>query len=299
MKVTAILGVVFVIAGSVNAAVAPPPPAGTATELLWSNGAPGALGNSDADKPVLTTFALPPDKANGTAVIVCPGGGYQGHAMDYEGYEVAQWLNSNGITAFVLRYRVAPYRHPAPLQDAQRAIRLVRSRAAELGIEKDRIGILGFSAGGHLASTASTHYDAGQPDATDAVDRQSCRPNFSVLVYPVITMRTKSAHSGSRDNLLGKDYDEALAADLSNDEKVTRETPPAFLVHSTADTVVPAENSVQYYLACRKAGVRAEMHVYERGRHGYGMGKGDPVLSTWPGLCAEWMKALFHETLYR
>jgi acetyl esterase/lipase len=266
------------------------PPAGVQVELLWPGGAPGALGDTDADKPTLALFPLPAGQANGAAVVVCPGGGYGGHAMDYEGYDVAQWLNGHGVAAFVLKYRVAPYRHPAPLQDAQRALRLVRARAAEFHVDPARVGILGFSAGGHLASTAGTHFDAGDPSASDACNRASSRPDFLVLIYPVIRLKGPYAHMGSCHNLLGENPDPALVDALSNDEQVTRDTPPAFLVHSTGDSGVPAENSLLFYEALRKVHVPAELHVYEKGEHGFGMGKGDPVLSTWTGHCIDWMK---------
>jgi len=275
-----------------HAADAPAPPEGSVTELLWPDGAPGALGDTPADKPTLTAFPLPEGQRNGTAVIVCPGGGYHGHAMGYEGYEVAQMLNKNGIVAFVLRYRVAPYRHPAPLQDAQRALRTVRSRAAQYGIDPNRIGILGFSAGGHLTASSGAHVAPADPQAADPVERVTSRPDFLVLIYPVITMRDPYTHKGSRQNLLGDQPDPALIAAMSIEEQITADSPPAFLVHSTADTGVPAENSVNYYLACRKAGVPAELHIYENGQHGFGMGKGDPILTTWPPLCIQWINKL-------
>lgn len=286
-----IVGLVLSI--SAVAAESPQPPEGTITEPLWVNGAPDAKGNSYADCPTLTIFQAPADKRTGAAVIVCPGGGYQGLAITYEGYDVAKRLNASGITAFVLKYRLSPYRHPIPLQDAQRAIRIVRSRAKEWGVDPGQIGILGFSAGGHLASTAGTHFDQGNPNATDPIDRVGCRPDFLVLVYPVITFRQPLGHMGSCHNLLGNDPDPSVLANLCNDEQVTKDTPPAFLVHTTGDTAVPSENSVQFYLALRKAGIPAELHVYEHGEHGFGLGKGDPVLSTWPDLCIQWLEARF------
>ncbi|MBI5092676.1 MAG: alpha/beta hydrolase [Candidatus Hydrogenedentes bacterium] len=260
-------------------------------ELLWPAGAPGALGDKDADKPALTPYLLKDGKPH-PAVIICPGGGYAGLCWDYEGTDVAEWLNSAGVAAFVLRYRVSPYKHPIPLHDAQRAIRTVRARAAEWGVDPARIGILGFSAGGHLSATAGTHFDKGDPKAADPIDRAGCRPNFLILIYPVITMSDSFVEKGSRGNLLGKSPDPELLKSLSNELQVTPNTPPAFLVTSTKDSVVPAENSIQFYLAQRAAKLPAELHVYERGEHGFGMGKGDPSLTTWPPMCLEWMRGL-------
>lgn len=203
-------------------------------ELLWPNGAPNAAGTEDADKPTLTIWQAPADKANGSAIVVCPGGGYGGLATDHEGKQVAEWLNTLGVTAVMLKYRHAPkYRHPAPLQDAQRAIRTVRARAEEWNVDPNRVGILGFSAGGHLASTAATHFDDGQADAADPIDKQSSRPTFAVLCYPVISLTTPYTHVGSKNNLLGKEPDQKLVESLSNELQVTEKTPPTFLFHST------------------------------------------------------------------
>ncbi len=240
--------------------------------------------------PLLHLFPLEDRSADAPAVIVCPGGGYGNLAMGYEGVDVARWLNRQGIAAFVLEYRVAPHRHPIPLQDAQRALRLVRARAQEWGVDPARLGILGFSAGGHLASTTATHFDKGDPGNADPVARQSSRPDFAILIYPVISLMPEYGHIGSRNNLLGTDPDSALVTSLCNELQVTSETPPAFLVHSTGDTGVPSENSIAFYRALIKAGVPAEMHIYEQGEHGYGMGKGDPALSTWTDLCIHWMR---------
>jgi acetyl esterase/lipase len=264
------------------------PPKG---ELLWPDGAPGAKGNEKADRPSLTAYLPPAGKSTGTAVVICPGGGYAHLAADYEGREPAEWLARRGVAAFVLRYRLAPrYRHPAPLQDVQRAIRTVRARAGEWGVRPDRVGVWGFSAGGHLASTAATHFDDGNPDAKDPVERQGCRPDFAILCYPVITLLPPYAHEGSRKNLLGKEPDPKLVESLCNDRQVTSRTPPTFLFHTSADTAVPPENSVLFYLALRKAKVPAEMHVYEHGRHGVGLAAKDPVLSSWPGRLEDWMR---------
>jgi len=261
------------------------------TILLWPGGAPGAVGDEDADRPTLTVYLPPADRAVPTGVVVCPGGGYVKLAMDHEGRQVAEWLNSLGVAAFVLKYRLGPrYRHPAPLQDAKRALRLVRSRASEFRIAPDRIGVWGFSAGGHLASTLATHFDAGDPAAADPVERVSCRPDFAILAYPVISFVTAHAHKGSRRNLLGDNPDPALVENLSNEKQVTARTPPTFLFHTNEDAGVPAENSVLFYLALRRAGVPAELHIYERGRHGVGLAPNDPVLSSWPQRLADWLR---------
>jgi len=259
--------------------------------LLWPGGTPGALGNDDADRPAVAVFLAPKEKAAGTAVVVCPGGGYGHLALDHEGKQIAGFLNSLGISAFVLRYRIAPkYRHPAPLADAQRALRFVRAHAGEFGVAGNRIGIWGFSAGGHLASTAGTHFDAGNPNAPDPIDRESCRPDFMVLAYPVIQFNSEYTHRGSQDNLLGKEPDIQLVESLSNEKQVTPQTPPTFLFHTNEDRGVPAENSIAFYLALRKAGVPAELHIYERGNHGVGLAAKDPILATWAGRLADWLK---------
>ncbi|MFL6277030.1 MAG: alpha/beta hydrolase [Blastocatellia bacterium] len=256
---------------------------------LWMDAAPGATGSEPSDVPTLTPYLPPRERATGAAVIVCPGGGYQMLA-DHEGRPVAEWLNSLGIAAFVLKYRIAPrYHHPAPMLDAQRAMRLVRARAGEWGIDSRRIGILGFSAGGHLASTAATHFDAGKPDARDTIERVSSRPDLVILVYPVITMREQT-HAGSKRNLLGPQPDPQLVALMSNDEQVSKDTPPAFLIHTVNDEAVPVENSLLFAAALRRAGVPYEMHLYERGPHGFGLAPNDPILSSWPARCADWLR---------
>jgi acetyl esterase/lipase len=257
---------------------------------LWPGGAPGALGSADDDIPTLTSYLVPPAKSTGTAVIVCPGGGYLHLAMDHEGDQVARWLNSLGVQSFVLKYRLGPrYHHPIELGDAQRAIRAVRSKAAEYHIQPDRIGIMGFSAGGHLASTAGTHFDAGNPSAADPIDRAGSRPDFLILGYPVISFTT-AAHKGSLRALLGDNPDPQLVTLLSNELQVTAQTPPTFLFHTSADATVPVENSVMFYTALHKAGVPAEMHIYEQGPHGVGLAPTDEALSSWPERLANWMR---------
>ncbi len=267
------------------------PTAETQTILLWENGAPGALGQGGDDKPTLTVYRPWRVNVSGTAVIVAPGGGYGGLAANHEGRQVANWFNAMGVTAFVLKYRLGPrYHHPIELGDAQRAIRLVRSRAKEFDVSADRIGMMGFSAGGHLASTAATHFDSGNSAAADPIDRAGSRPDFVILGYPVITFDPTYAHGGSLKNLLGDNPDPKLVQELSNELHVTPQTPPTFLFTTSEDTVVPPENSVIFYLALHKAGVAAEMHVFEKGPHGVGLALGDPTLAEWPVLLANWLR---------
>ena len=258
-------------------------------ELLWPAGAPGAHGDGVNDQPAITVYS--PESANGTAVVVCPGGGYVNLAMGHEGKDIAEWLNGMGITAIVLEYRMSRggYQHPIPLVDARRAIRTVRSKAKELKIDPAKIGIMGFSAGGHLASTAGTHFDAGNPAAADSVERVSCRPDFMILCYAVIAFGESYTHQGSQRNLIGEDAPQDLVELLSNEKQVTKETPPAFLFHTDEDTVVPAENSISFYQALRKAGVPAELHIYRKGGHGTGLAAKYPGTCRWPEDCKAWM----------
>ena len=259
---------------------------------LWSSAAPGALGDADADIPTVTVF-MPRETAGPlAAVVIAPGGSYVNLASNHEGRQPAAFFNSLGMAAFVLKYRLGPkYHHPIELGDAQRAIRTVRARASEWHIAPDRIGMMGFSAGGHLASTISTHFDAGSPMAADPIDRVSCRPDFAILGYPVITFEEAWTHQGSKNNLLGASPDPALVRSLSNETQVTAQTPQTFIFQTNADTVVPAENAVAYYLALRKAGVPAEMHIFRDGAHGVGLGMMDPALSEWPTLLKNWLRA--------
>jgi acetyl esterase/lipase len=262
------------------------------TILLWPGGAPGALGQEDRDKPALTIYMPPNTTGPMTAVIIAPGGSYARLSMNNEGRAPANYLNALGIAAFVLRYRLGPqYHHPIELGDAQRAIRMVRARAVEWHLAPDRIGIMGFSAGGHLASSASTHVEAGNANAADPIDRVSSRPDFAVLAYPVISFIEPWTHQGSKTNLLGDHPDPALARSLSSETQVTATTPPAFIYHTNADTVVPVENAVAYFLALRKAGVPAEMHVFKDGAHGTGLGMQSATLAEWPRLLANWLRA--------
>lgn len=263
------------------------------TEPLWTSGVPGALGTGDADTPSLTIYLPARPQATGTAIVVCPGGGYQSLAVDHEGHEVARWLTSRGFAAFILKYRLGPkYHHPAMLQDVLRAIRVVRSRAAEFGVKGDHIGVMGFSAGGHLASSAATLFDHPDGRVADGLEAVSSRPDFAVLAYPVITMGQDSTHKGSEENLLGETPTPELVARLSTDRQVTSRTPPTFIFHTDADTGVPAENAVQFYLALRKAGVPAELHIYEQGPHGVGMAPQDRELSTWTDRLLGWLRVI-------
>ena len=278
-------------AGPTQAGRPAPPPASPQEILLWQNGAPGALGQADTDTPTITAYRAPRG-SSGTAVIVAPGGGYGALAIEHEGRQWAYWYNAMGITAFVLKYRLGPrYHHPIELGDAQRAIRTVRTRATEFNIIADRIGMMGFSAGGHLTSTAGTHFDSGKADASDPIERASSRPDFLILGYPVISFDPAVTHAGSLRNLLGENPDPKLVENLSNDLQVTAQTPPTFMFHTTNDAGVPVENSVRFYLALRKAKVPVEMHLFENGPHGVGMALNDPSLSVWPNLLINWLRA--------
>lgn len=264
---------------------------------LWPDGAPGALGKADKDIPTLTPFFPRPELATGAAMVICPGGGYGGLA-DHEGKAYALWLNDHGITCFVLKYRLGTsgYRHPIMLWDAARALRTVRAKATEWKIDPKRIGIIGSSAGGHLASTLLTHFDAGKPDDADPIERQSSRPDIGILCYPVITMGDKT-HAGSRNNLLGKNPSPELIKELSNELHVTKDTPPCFIFHTDEDQAVPVENSLEFAMALRRAGVPFDLHIYEHGRHGIGLGHVpyspyDPEkMHPWTANCIFWLKA--------
>lgn len=269
---------------------------------LWPEGVPGARPDggeerhvanrvSNVQVPTLTSYPAPKDTANGTAVIVCPGGGYARLAVDKEGVDIAKMLNGLGVSAFMLKYRLLEYGHPAPLRDVLRAIRLVRSRAAELGVRPDRIGVIGFSAGGHLAASAATLFDAPEGRTSAPLDAVSARPDFVALLYPVITFQPPYAHAGSRQNLLGAAPDPALVQRLSLETQVSGTTPPAFLVHTGEDTTVPIENSMLFYQALRRAGVPAEMHLYQKGVHGFGMLPGNGPTSEWPRRFEEWLRS--------
>jgi acetyl esterase/lipase len=253
---------------------------------LWKDGAPGALGNDTKDIPTLTPFLVPKEKATGAAIVILPGGGYGGLAP-YEGKDYALWLNTLGVHGFVLKYRLgtAGYHHPRMLEDAARAMRIVRARAGEWDVDPKRVGIMGSSAGGHLASTLLTHFDAGNPNSDDLIEKQSSRPDIGILCYPVITMG-QYTHEGSKKNLLGPDPSEQLIDFLSNEKQVTSDTPPTFLFHTVEDMAVPVENSLMFAEALRKHGVSFDLHIYEKGRHGIGLGNGHP----WTKDCEAFLK---------
>ena len=261
---------------------------------LWPDGAPGALGQQDKDIPTLTPYLPDPAKATGAVIVICPGGGYGGLAP-HEGADYARFLNEYGVAGFVLKYRLGSggYRHPVMLQDAARAVRLVRDRAGEWKLDPHRIGIMGSSAGGHLASTLVTHFDAGKPDAADLVERQSSRPDLGILCYAVITLG-QFTHQGSKQNLLGKDPSPELVRELSNELQVTKDTPPCFVWHTYEDSGVPVENSLQFAEALRRAGVPFDLHIYQKGPHGLGLGTRDwnpEKRHPWTHDCIVWLQA--------
>ncbi|NIK79614.1 acetyl esterase/lipase [Paenibacillus castaneae] len=254
--------------------------------LLWENGAPYAAGDSAEDQPAITPYLV--EGNNRPAMIICPGGGYGGRAY-HEGEPIAQWLNSIGISAFVLRYRVAPYSYPCALLDVQRAIRTVRQEAMRFRINPDQVGVLGFSAGGHLTANAGTSYDLGDALAEEAVETQSCRPDLLVLCYPVITMTEPYTHIGSRDNLLGQDLELQTIEQHSNERNVTADTPPAFIWHTSDDSAVPVENSFLFAAALSKHHVPFDLHVYTKGRHGLGLAEEEEHTKGWTDVCASWL----------
>lgn len=269
---------------------------------LWPEGVPNAKPNAGAEhldgerisnvsQPTLTVYPAAIDRPSKTAVIICPGGGYEILSFTREGQQYAQWLSHLGITAFVLKYRLSDFGHPAPLQDVLRAIRTVRSQAARYGVSPDRIGVMGSSAGGHLAASAATLYDnpAGRTGA--ALDAVSARPDFAILMYPVITMTPPFAHAGSRQALLGSKPSEALVQLMSVEKQVTGKTPPTLLIHSQDDGVVPVENSIMFYQALTRAHVPAEMYLFEHGGHGMAMSPGLGTASNWPSHVEEWLRA--------
>lgn len=252
----------------------------------------------NVQKPDIALYLPSKKNATGEAVVICPGGGYAILAYDWEGSDIARWLNSRGIAAFVLKYRlpgsnsnIVP--HKSPLLDAQRAMRMVRSNADKWNIDPGKIGIMGFSAGGHLASTLSTHYDAGDPASADPVEQVSCRPDFSVLIYPVISFTEEFQHSGSRINLLGEEAEDALVKYYSNELQVTDDTPPAILIHSDDDKAVPLENSIAYFEALRAHDVLSELHIYPYGGHGYSLAIGQGHLSSWPDRVIDWIHYIY------
>jgi acetyl esterase/lipase len=279
------------------------------TLKIWPDGVPGAIENinykeefvnrpdnseriSQVSDPTISVYLPPKEIASGTAVIICPGGGYSYLAIETEGENIAEWLNKLGIAGIVLKYRlpsdlIMKNKSIGPLQDAQEAFRIVRHNAEKWGINKNQIGVIGFSAGGHLASTISTHFEDRVYDS----DTTSCRPDFSILIYPVISMQFGLTHVGSRENLLGKNPDQELVNHFSNELQVNENTPPAFIVHSADDKAVPVQNSINYFLALNKFNIPLELHIYEKGGHGYGLGRGTGTENNWPEVCKNWLKA--------
>jgi acetyl esterase/lipase len=255
---------------------------------LWPDGAPGALGKEEKDVPTLTPFLADPAIATGAAIVIFPGGGYGGLAP-HEGKDYADWLVTNGISCFLVKYRLGSqgYRHPAMLQDAARSVRLVRSRAEEWKIDPKRVGVIGSSAGGHLASTLITRFDEGKAEASDPIERQSSRPALAILCYPVITMGTNT-HAGSKKNLLGDSPEPDLVLGLSNERQVTSNTPPCFIWHTWEDKGVRVENSLEFAAALRRAGVPFDLHVYQNGEHGIGLGKTES--HPWASDCVYWLR---------
>lgn len=257
------------------------------TTLLWPEGAPGATGTSTEDSPAITSYLV--EGEGNAAIVICPGGGY-GMRADHEGAPIAEWLNSLGISAFVLRYRVAPYQYPRALQDAQRAIRTVRLHAEDYGIDPARVGILGFSAGGHLASTAGVLFDKGDREAGEPVEQLSSRPDLLILCYPVISMDDSYVHQGSKENLLGVHPDKDLVKKLSSELQVSSDTPPTFLWHTSDDEAVPVENSLLFAAALRRHEIPFDLHVYAHGKHGLGMADEEPHAKGWTDACASWLR---------
>jgi acetyl esterase/lipase len=252
---------------------------------------------SKVQSPDIAVFLPAKKNSTGQTVIICPGGGYAYLSYNWEGSDVAKLLNAKGITAIVLKYRLPNAKsnitpNLSPLMDAKRAMRIVRANADKWGIKKNNIGVMGFSAGGHLASTLATHFDDGDKNSKDSIEQQSSRPDFAVLIYPVITMNKSFTHMGSRNNLLGNTPDSSLVNLYSNELQVTKDTPPTFLLHATDDGAVPVANSLRFYEACKANGVPVEMHIFPKGGHGFGLALGKGSLETWPDLLVAWMRGL-------
>ena len=280
----------------------------TTTLKVWPDGIPGSLRSETyfeestvtgdivslyekVTDPTLTVFLPPAEKATGTAVLICPGGGYGVLAFDHEGFAIARWLNSNGIAGIILKYRlpsdmIMKDKSVGPLQDAQEAMRIIRRNASQWKINSHRIGVIGFSAGGHLASTLSTHF---AEKVYEVKDTTSARPDFSLLIYPVVTFDSTFTHAGTRQNLIGDKPSEYTIRYFSNEYRITRNTPPAFLVHSADDKVVPVKNSIVYFEGLVRNNIQAEMHIFQKGGHGYGLAINRGTESAWPELCLSWL----------
>ncbi len=239
-------------------------------------------------EPTIDVYHAKGDKRTKAAVVVCPGGGYGAVATGIEGVPAAKWLQQNGITAVLLRYRLQPYRHPVPMMDVQRALQLTRSNAEKWDLDPKRIGVMGFSAGGHLASTATVHHKAADPKSNDPVERVSSRPDFSVLIYPVIAVSPPHAHMGSSQNLLGSNHSEKELRLMNTHTQVNKQTPPTLLVHSKDDNEVPFKNSELFYESLQKSGIQSKLLAYEQGRHAYALGRPGTDSAAWPGECLKW-----------
>ncbi|MEZ6137724.1 MAG: alpha/beta hydrolase [Pirellulaceae bacterium] len=278
----------IVVLGTLSTAAEP------TTVRLWEGDAPGAVGNEEKDVPTVIVY-LPENQPGLTgAIVICPGGGYGGLAMDHEGHQIAKWANDMGLAGVIVsyRHRGRGYGHPAPLLDAQRALRLTRHHAKQWNIDPKRVGILGFSAGGHLTTTALTHFDQGRTDAADEIDKLSSRPDFGVVCYAVVAFDQPYTHRGSQRNLLGDNASAELVQSLSNEKQVTKDTPPCFVWHTEEDKAVPPQNAIQFYSALVEQGVKAELHIFPEGRHGIGLGKDVPGADQWPLLCENWLRRL-------
>lgn len=264
------------------------------TVRLWEGDAPGAVGTSENDTPTAIVYLPERNQTPSGAIVILPGGGYGHLAMDHEGHQMARWANDLGLAGVIVsyRHRNRGYGHPAPMLDAQRAIRMTRGNAEQWNIDPNKIGIMGFSAGGHLATTVLTHFDSGDASATDPWDRLSCRPDFGIVCYAVIAMGEEFTHQGSQKNLLGSDPSAELLRSLSNEKQVTKDTPPCFVWHTAEDKVVPVEHSLRFVSALVGAGVSCELHVFPDGRHGIGLGADIPGANQWPDLCRNWLKRL-------
>ncbi len=268
------------------------------SQPLWSGMPPGSTLQEEGDVPQLIITQFESEKPT-AAVVILPGGGYGGHAMDHEGYQFAEWFHSLGMTSAICTYRLRGkgnggkgYGHPVPMMDAQRAIQTLRAGAAKWNIDANRIGVIGFSAGGHLCSTVSTHFAELDKSSADPIARFSSRPDFSILCYPVIAFGKPYTHQGSQRNLIGADPDPQWIEELSNERQVTERTPPTFLFHTAEDKPVPVQNSIDYYMACQRNGVKVEMHLFPKGPHGVGLAKNLPGASQWPGLCEDWLRRM-------
>ncbi len=274
------------------------------TLKVWPNGAPNDNGMKLPEEKYeglrvrnvseAEMYVYLPDKEinTGAAVVICPGGGYMIEAMDHEGYQMAEWLKTKGIAGIVLKYRLPYGHHEIPSSDARQTMRIVRQNSKEWGIDPGKIGIAGSSAGGHLASTVGTVFDLGNPDSSDPIARLSCRPDFILLLYPVISFNESVGHMGSRKNLIGEGNDWKLAKQYSNELNVTKETPPAFLILTDDDKVVIPQNSIDFYLALKQNSVPAEMHIFQEGGHGFGITKKNLPVDKWPDLFYDWLKAM-------